>query len=125
MRSVSSDIQSPRNDINDYKTRGGVFISYSNTEKKMNKTKRMRALAFSHKVDLSMLHRTLIFVKMVKFLIVKAIEICNNIPFTFIITLSTLLVNSYQIIICVVSNSNCKILYFVFHPGVHGFMSLN
>lgn len=107
MRSVSSDIQSPRNDINDYKTRGGVFISYSN----------MRALAFSHKVDLSMLHRTLIFVKMVKFLIVKAIEICNNIPFTFIITLSTLFVNSYQIIICVVSKSNCKILYFVFYPG--------
>ena len=73
-----------------------------------------------------MLHRTLIFVKMVKFLIVKAIEICNNIAFTFfIITLSTLFVNSYQIIICVVSNSNCKILYFVFYPGVHGFMSLN
>lgn len=46
MRSVSSDIQSPKNDINYYKTRGGVFISYSNTEKKMNKTKRMRALAF-------------------------------------------------------------------------------
>ena len=46
MRSVSSDIQSPRNDINYFKTRGGVFISYSNTKKKMNKTNRMRALAF-------------------------------------------------------------------------------
>ena len=46
-----------------------------------------------------MLHRTLIFVKMVKFLIVKAIENCNNISVTFIITLSTLFVNSYQIII--------------------------
>ena len=31
-----------------------------------------------------MLHRTLIFVKMVKFLIVKAIEIYNNICFTFL-----------------------------------------
>lgn len=65
-----------------------MFISYSNTEKKINKTKRMRVLAFkkgkitslpaksivfnwlSDKVDLSMLHRTLIFVKMVKILIV-------------------------------------------------------
>ena len=102
MKSVSSDIQSPRNDINYFKTRGGVFISHSNTEKKINKTKRMRVFAFkkgkitslpaksivfnwlSDKIDLSMLHRTLIFVKMVKFLIVKAIEICNNICFTFL-----------------------------------------
>ena len=61
MRSVSSDIQSPRNDIHYYKTRGGVFISYSNTEKKINKTKRMRVLAFKKGKITSLPAKSIVF----------------------------------------------------------------
>ena len=61
MKSVSSDIQSPRNDINYFKTRGGVFISHSNTEKKINKTKRMRVFAFKKGKITSLPAKSIVF----------------------------------------------------------------